>query len=55
MHVGQTYDISESDVKLNDVVEFFGILTFEADSTVNDENIDEEASVQLPYGMVMAP
>lgn len=54
--VGQTYDIPESDVKLNDIVEFVGILTYEAESTVNDdENTDEEASVRLPSGMVMAP
>lgn len=55
MPVCQTYDISESDVKLNDIVEFVGILTFENESTMNDdENIDEEVSVRLPPGMVMA-
>ncbi|CAM8916783.1 unnamed protein product [Rhodiola kirilowii] len=49
----KTYDILESEVKLNDIVEFVGILTYEAECTVNDnELIDEVASVRLPSAAV---
>uniref|UniRef100_A0A7N0UFD7 Mini-chromosome maintenance complex-binding protein n=1 Tax=Kalanchoe fedtschenkoi TaxID=63787 RepID=A0A7N0UFD7_KALFE len=49
----KTYDILESEVKLNDIVEFVGILSYEAESSENaDEMIDEVASVHLPPGTV---
>ncbi|KAL8462886.1 hypothetical protein ACS0TY_033768 [Phlomoides rotata] len=53
------YDSLESDLKLNDVFEFIGVLTFDPDITVggagNDELIDdlcEDVSVHLPPAKV---
>ncbi|KFK42329.1 hypothetical protein AALP_AA2G242000 [Arabis alpina] len=53
------YDSPESELKLNDVVEFLGVLTFDANTTMDmdshDENSDdlsEAESVQMPSGKV---
>lgn len=53
------YDSPESDLKLNDVVEFLGVLTFDPivmmDTDSLDENTDdlsEAESVQMPSGKV---
>lgn len=56
----QVYDTPESDLKLNDVLEFVGILTFDSDLPVdeydNDESsggLGEEELVRLPPSKVI--
>lgn len=55
----KVYDSSESDLKLNDVVEFLGVLTFDPSTTMDMDSPDastddfsEAESVQMPSGKV---
>lgn len=38
----------ENDIKLNDVIEFIGVYTFDPDVAVHDSNDDDE----FPYGLM---
>ena len=58
----QIYDSPESELKLNDVFEFFGVLTF--DSELPSEKVDQDefsnglcddVSVNLPPNKVLTP
>ncbi|KAL0769684.1 hypothetical protein Bca101_034834 [Brassica carinata] len=42
------YDSPESDLKLNDVAEFLGVLTFDQNADENSEALSEAESVQMP-------
>uniref|UniRef100_A0A0D3BNY1 Potassium transporter n=1 Tax=Brassica oleracea var. oleracea TaxID=109376 RepID=A0A0D3BNY1_BRAOL len=44
----QIYDSPESDLKLNDVAEFLGVLTFDQNADENSEALSEAESVQMP-------
>ena len=55
----QVYDSPESDLKLNDVVEFLGVLTFDPNTMMdmdspgdNSDDLYEAESVQMPSGKV---
>ncbi|CAA6656949.1 unnamed protein product [Spirodela intermedia] len=42
------YDMPENDIKLNDVIEFIGVYTFDPDVAVHDSNDADE----FPYGLM---
>lgn len=55
----QIYDSPESELKLNDVVEFLGVLTFDQNAMMDVDSLDETSdefseaeSVQMPSGKV---
>lgn len=55
----QIYDSPESELKLNDVVEFLGVLTFDTNAMMdmdslgeNSDDLSEAESVQMPSGNV---
>ena len=55
----QVYDMPDSQVKLNDVIEFFGVYTFDPElATPSDNSVDimldliEDVTVQLPPSKV---
>lgn len=45
----QVYDGLDADVKLNDIVEFIGILTFDPELTVHRETVGENSDVQAAF------
>lgn len=49
----QIYDSPESDLKLNDVFEFIGVLTFDQDELSN--GFSEDVLVHLPPNKVQTP
>ncbi|CAH2058608.1 unnamed protein product [Thlaspi arvense] len=56
------YDSPESELKLNDVVEFLGVLTFDPVTTMDMDSLDENSddlseaeSVQMPSGKLKSP
>lgn len=51
MYILQIYDSPESDLKLNDVFEFIGVLTFDTE-VKNDNNELEDELVNLPPSKV---
>lgn len=58
----QIYDSAEDDLKLNDIFEFIGVLTFDPEATAADKGDSdelengfcEEESVHLPPSKVLA-
>nr|VDD15795.1 unnamed protein product [Brassica oleracea] len=58
----KVYDSPESDLKLNDVVEFLGVLTFDPNTMMdmdspgdNSDDFYEAESVQMPSGKLKSP
>lgn len=58
----QIYDSPESDLKLNDVFEFIGVLTFDSEVSIDKDDQDElsngfseDVLVHLPPNKVLTP
>lgn len=45
----QVYDGLDADVKLNDIVEFIGILTFDPELTVHRRTVEESLDIQAAF------